>query len=59
MRVVIDWDGRGVDCDSAVALVDGDVRGGLHVTLVSCFERDFFDACLIARYVGYGEEFIV
>ena len=59
MRIVIDWDGREVDYDSAVALMDDDIREGLHETLSPCFEQDFFDAYLIAHYVKYGEEFTV
>jgi hypothetical protein len=59
MRMVIDWDGREVDYDSAVALMDDDIREGLHATLASCSEQDFFDAYLIAHYVKYGEEFTI
>ena len=59
MRMVIDWDGREVDYDSAVSLMDDDIREGLHGVLVPCSEQDFFDAYLIAHYVKYGEEFTV
>ena len=59
MRIVIDWDGREVDYDSAVALMDDDIREGLHETLSPCSEQDFFDAYLIAHYVKYSEEFTV
>lgn len=59
MRIVIDWDGREVDYDSAVALMDDDIREGLHVTLAPCSEQAFFEAYLIAHYVKYGEDFTV
>ena len=59
MRMVIDWGGRGVDCDSAVALVDGEVREGLRSALAPCSGQVFFDACLGAHYVKYGEVFTV
>lgn len=59
MRMVIDWDGRGVDYDSAVALMDDDIRESLHTALAPCSEQDFFDAYLDAHYVKYGEEFTV
>jgi hypothetical protein len=59
MRMVIDWDGREVDYDSAVALMDDDIREGLHVTLAPCSEQAFFEAYLIAHYVKYGEDFTV
>lgn len=59
MRIVIDWDGREVDYDSAVALMDNDIREGLHVILAPCSEQEFFDAYLIAHYVKYGEDFTV
>ena len=58
MRIVIDWDGREVDYDSAVALMDDDIREGLHAVLAPCSEQDF-DGYLIAHYVKYGEEFTV
>lgn len=59
MRKVIDWDGREVDYDSAVALMDDDIREGLHVALAPCSDQDFFDAYLIAHYVKYGEGFTI
>jgi hypothetical protein len=59
MRIVIDWDGCEVDYDSAVALMDDDVREVLHAALAPCSEQDFFDAYLIAHYVKYGEVFTV
>lgn len=59
MRKVIDWEGREVDYDSAVALMDDDIREGLHVALAPCSDQDFFDAYLIAHYVKYGEEFTI
>lgn len=59
MSIVIDWDGREVDYDSAVALMDDDIRRGLHAVFSPCSEQDFFDAYLIAHYVKYGEVFTV
>lgn len=59
MRMVIDWDGREVDYDSAVALMDDDIREGLHSVLAPCSEQEFFDAYLNAHYVKYGEFFTV
>lgn len=41
MRMVINWDGREVDYDSAVSLMDDDIREGLHATLTPCSEQDF------------------
>lgn len=59
MGIVIDLDGREVDYGSAVALMDDDIREGLHVALAPCSEQEFFDAYLIAHYVKYGEYFTV
>lgn len=59
MRMVVDWDGREVDYDSAVALMDDDIREGLHSVLAPCSEQGFFDAYLNAHYVKYGEFFTV
>lgn len=41
MRIVIDWVGREVDYDSAVALMDDDIREGLHEALAPCSEQAF------------------
>ena len=41
MSKVIDWDGREVDYDSAMVLMDDDIREGLHVVLAPCSEQDF------------------
>lgn len=59
MHIVIDLDGREVDYGSAEALMDDDIREGLHVALAPCSEQEFFDAYLIAHYVKYGEYFTV
>lgn len=42
MCIVIDLEGREVDYDSAVALMDDDIREGLHATLAPCSEQAFF-----------------
>lgn len=59
MSKVIDLDGREVDYDSAVVLMDDDIREGLHAVLAPCSEQEFFDAYLIGHYVKYGEYFTV
>ena len=59
MSKVINWDGREVDYDSAVALMDDDIREGLHCGFAPCSEQDFFNAYLTAHYAKYGEEFTV
>lgn len=59
MSKVFNWDGREVDYDSAVALMDDDIRGVLHANLAPCSEQVFFDAYLIAHYAKYGEDFAI
>ena len=59
MRTVIDWDGNEVDYDTAVVLMDDDIREGLHAELAPCSEQVFFDAYLDAHYRKYGEEFVI
>jgi hypothetical protein len=50
MRKVVDWDGREVDFDAAVALMDDDIREELHAELSPCTEQ---------HYADYGEEFTI
>lgn len=57
MRKVVDWDGREIDFDAAVALMDNDIREELHAELSPCTEQRFFNAYLEQHYADYGEEF--
>ena len=59
MRKVVDWDGREVDFDAAVALMDDDIREELHAELSPCSVQRFFNAYLEQHYADFGEEFRV
>jgi hypothetical protein len=59
MSKVVDWDGREVDFDAAVALMDDDIREELHTELSPCSAQRFFNAYLEQHYADYGEEFRV
>ena len=59
MSKVVDWDGREIDFDTAVALMDDDIREELHEELSSCTAQRFFNAYLEQHYADFGEEFRV
>ena len=59
MAKVVDWDGREIDFDAAVALMDDDIREELHAELSPCTEQRFFNAYLEQHYADYGEEFTI
>nr|DAF04482.1 MAG TPA: hypothetical protein [Caudoviricetes sp.] len=59
MRKVVDWNGREIDFDAAVALMDDDIREELHEELSPCSAQRFFNAYLEQHYADYGEEFTI
>jgi hypothetical protein len=59
MSKVVDWDGREIDFDTAVALMDDDIREELHEELSPCTAQRFFNAYLEQHYADFGEEFRV
>jgi hypothetical protein len=59
MSKVVDWNGREIDFDAAVALMDDDIREELHEELSPCTEQRFFNAYLEQHYADYGEEFTI
>ena len=59
MSKVVDWNGREIDFDAAVALMDDDICEELHEELSPCTEQRFFNAYLEQHYTDYGEEFTI
>lgn len=59
MSKVVDWNGREIDFDAAVALMDVDIREELHEELSPCSAQRFFNAYLEQHYADYGEEFTI
>lgn len=59
MSIVIDWYGREIDFESAVALMDDDIRDELVEELEPFTEQRFFNAYLEQHYADYGEEFTI
>lgn len=59
MSKVVDWYGREIDFDAAVALMDDDIREELHEELSPCSDQRFFNAYLEQHYADFGEEFRV
>ncbi|WP_298049182.1 hypothetical protein [uncultured Bifidobacterium sp.] len=48
-----------VDYDTAVNLMDDDIRESLHDSISPCSDQEFLNAYLEAHYAKYGEEFTV
>lgn len=60
MSYVVDWYGREIDFESAVALMDDDIRDELVKEELEPFtEQRFFNAYLEQHYADYGEEFTI
>lgn len=60
MSKVVDWNGREIDFDVAVALMDDDIcEELLHEELSPCTAQRFFNAYLEQHYADYGEEFTI
>jgi hypothetical protein len=52
-------DGQSVDFDSAVELMDADLREQIHANLSPCGEQDFVDAYCAAHLARFGVDFSV
>lgn len=48
-----------VDFETAVNLMDDEIRESLHAELAPCTEQEFFDAYCKAHEEKYGEEFAI
>lgn len=48
--------GTKLDFDSAVVLMDDEIREGLHNELAPCAEQEFFDAYVTKHEEKFGEE---
>ena len=48
--------GTQIDFDTAVNLMDGDLREQLHAELAPCSEQEFFSAYAEAHMARFGEE---
>lgn len=57
-KYVQDEDGRTVDYDAAVELMDDDLREQLHMEMAPCTNQEFYDAYVKAHAEKYnGEKF--
>lgn len=54
--IVINKNGAEIYFDSAVNLMDDDLRECIHAELAPCTEQEFFEAYEIAHADKYGEE---
>lgn len=55
----IELNGRNVDFDAAVALMDDEIREQLHSELSPCDPQEFIDSYAKAHAQKFGEDFIV
>jgi hypothetical protein len=51
--------GKAVEFDSAIALMDDDIREHLHNKMAPCADQEFLDAYVKAHKEMYGEQFQV
>lgn len=58
-EVKVEIDGRMVDFDAAVNLMDAEIVAILHSTIAPCTNQQFSDAYAKAHEEKYGEDFIV
>ena len=56
-KIVFDGDGNEVCFESAVSLMDDDIREALHRQIAPCTDQEFYDASCKAHFDKYGEEF--
>lgn len=55
-EMVINKYGVEVDYEVAVAMMDDEIRGKLHMELAPCTNQEFFDAYTKAHAEKYGED---
>lgn len=56
---VIDCKGNELDFDTAVALMDDDIREDVHMDLAPCSRQEFYDEYVKRHVEKYIEEFLV
>lgn len=59
MKFVFDSDGNKIFYQSAVNLMDDDIREELHAKLAPCTEQVFFDEYVKAHREKFNEDFVV
>ncbi len=52
-------DGKEVDFDAAINLMDDTIREDVHAALAPCSKQEFLDACVDRYEMKYGEPFQV
>lgn len=53
---VINANGTAIDFETAVSMMDDDIRESVHAELAPCTEQEFFAAYETAHAAKYGEE---
>ena len=53
---VINMNGTAIDFETAVSMMDDEIRESVHAELAPCTEQEFFAAYEIAHAEKYGEE---
>lgn len=59
MSYVVDWHGREIDFEAAIALMDDDIREEVAEELCPYTDQRFFNAYLEQHYADYGKEFMI
>ena len=57
--MMINLNGKTIDFDAAVMLMDDEIREQLADTIAPCADQDFIDAYVTAHAAKFGEQFEV
>ena len=54
---MVELNGRMVDMDVVVSMMDDEIREDIHNRIAPCTEQEFVDAYVVAHQAKYGEQF--
>lgn len=57
--VYVEYDGKEIPYEEAVALMDDEIREEVHADLAPCTEQEFFDEYCKRHLEKYGIEFVI
>ena len=57
--VYVEYDGKEIPYEAAVALMDDEIREEVHADIAPCTEQEFFDEYCKRHLEKYGIEFVI
>ena len=55
----VNYEGKEIDFEAAVNLMDDELREELHIQLAPCSSQEFFDKYCDKHLANYGQEFLL